>query len=121
AQLSVEICGAGVALELIFGGTYRAWVVLVVVLVWLVLWRQTFGRIENATAMLGLITLVFAVAAVKVHPDYRMALRHALPRGSGGGGARYWFIAVSIIGATVSPYLLYFYSAGAVEDKWDTS
>jgi Mn2+/Fe2+ NRAMP family transporter len=28
-------------------------------------------------------------------------------------------MAVSIIGASVSPYLFYFYSAGAVEDHWD--
>ena len=35
--------------------------------------------------------------------------------------ARYWFIAVSILGATISPYLFLFYSSGAVEDKWDES
>jgi len=28
-------------------------------------------------------------------------------------------MAVSILGASVSPYLFYFYSAGAVEDEWD--
>jgi Mn2+/Fe2+ NRAMP family transporter len=33
--------------------------------------------------------------------------------------AKYWFTAVSIIGASVSPYLFYFYSAGAIEDGWD--
>jgi Mn2+/Fe2+ NRAMP family transporter len=30
-------------------------------------------------------------------------------------------MAVSIIGASVSPYLFYFYSAGAIEDHWDES
>src|SRR4051812_44323777 len=120
AQLSVEIGGAGVAIELLFGGTYKLWVIFVAVFVWLVLWLQTFDRIEHATAILGLFTLVFAVAAVKAHPDYSAVARSALP-GYDGGGARYWFIAVSIIGATISPYLLYFYSAGAVEDKWDES
>jgi Mn2+/Fe2+ NRAMP family transporter len=30
---------------------------------------------------------------------------------------RYWFIATSIIGATVSPYLVNFYSSGCVEEK----
>jgi Mn2+/Fe2+ NRAMP family transporter len=33
----------------------------------------------------------------------------------------YWFITVSILGATISPYLMYFYSSGAVEDEWDES
>jgi Mn2+/Fe2+ NRAMP family transporter len=33
--------------------------------------------------------------------------------------ARYWFLAVSILGATITPYLFYFYSSGALEDGWD--
>jgi len=32
--------------------------------------------------------------------------------------ARYWFLVVSIIGASDSPYLMFFYSSGAVEDEW---
>jgi Mn2+/Fe2+ NRAMP family transporter len=33
--------------------------------------------------------------------------------------ARYWFIAVSILGATISPYLYFFYASGAIEDEWN--
>jgi Mn2+/Fe2+ NRAMP family transporter len=33
----------------------------------------------------------------------------------------YLFLAVSIIGATIAPYLFLFYSSGAIEDKWDKS
>src|SRR4051794_6745522 len=35
AQLSVEIGGAGVAIELLFGGTYKIWSIFVAVFVWL--------------------------------------------------------------------------------------
>jgi Mn2+/Fe2+ NRAMP family transporter len=35
--------------------------------------------------------------------------------------SRYWFMAVSLLGAVISPYLFYFYSSGAVEDDWDES
>jgi len=35
--------------------------------------------------------------------------------------ARYGFLTVSILGATISPYLMYFYSSGAIEEKWDRS
>jgi Mn2+/Fe2+ NRAMP family transporter len=35
--------------------------------------------------------------------------------------ARYWYIAVGLLGAVISPYLFYFYSSGAVEDEWDES
>src|SRR4051812_21179556 len=41
AQLSVEIGGAGVAIELLVGGTYRLWVIVIAAFVWFVLWRQT--------------------------------------------------------------------------------
>src|SRR5581483_2757963 len=33
----------------------------------------------------------------------------------------YWFTAVSILGASISPYLFLFYSSGAIEDKWNQS
>jgi Mn2+/Fe2+ NRAMP family transporter len=31
----------------------------------------------------------------------------------------YWFVAVSILGASISPYLFFFYSSGAIEDEWN--
>jgi Mn2+/Fe2+ NRAMP family transporter len=33
--------------------------------------------------------------------------------------AHYWFGAVSILGASISPYLYFFYSSGAIEDEWN--
>src|SRR5207245_2244019 len=79
SQLSVEIGGAGVALELLFGGTYRLWALAIAFIAWLILWYQTFERIEHATALLGLVTLVFAVAALQVHPNYAAIARSAVP------------------------------------------
>ena len=32
--------------------------------------------------------------------------------------ARYWFIAVGIIGVLFEPFMLNFYASGAVEEKW---
>jgi Mn2+/Fe2+ NRAMP family transporter len=42
-----------------------------------------------------------------------------VPSLPGDDKAKYWFVAVSILGASISPYLMYFYSSGAVEDEWD--
>jgi Mn2+/Fe2+ NRAMP family transporter len=42
----------------------------------------------------------------------------ALPSLPAHDHARYWYLAVSILGASVSPYLVVFYSAGAIEDGW---
>ena len=35
--------------------------------------------------------------------------------------SHYWFVAVSVLGASISPYLYYFYCSGAIEEKWDTT
>ena len=63
----------------------------------------------------------FIVAAVKLHPDWGSAAHGLLPTFPGDQKAKYGFIAVSILGASVSPHLMYFYCSGAIEDKWDAS
>src|SRR5207302_6291111 len=68
--------------------------------------------------LLGLITLVYVVAAVKMGPDWTAAARNLLPSLPGHDRAHYWFLAVSILGATMSPFMFNFYSSGAVEDDW---
>src|SRR5437867_3367363 len=88
-------------------------------LIWVFLWRSTFKTIENGTSLLGLITLCFVVAAIWHHPPVHEVLAGSLPSMPTQDPAKYWFIAVSIIGAVIAPYLFYFYSSGAVEDEWD--
>jgi Mn2+/Fe2+ NRAMP family transporter len=61
------------------------------------------------------------VGALKLHTPLSEVGSHLLPSLPHQDSAQYWFMAVSIIGASVSPYLFYFYSAGAVEDHWDES
>jgi Mn2+/Fe2+ NRAMP family transporter len=45
-------------------------------------------------------------------------LRGAVPSLPQHDSTHYWFIAVSILGASISPYLFFFYSSGAIEDNW---
>jgi Mn2+/Fe2+ NRAMP family transporter len=61
------------------------------------------------------------VGAVKLHPDYGSVALGALPTLPHSDVAKYWFTAVSILGASISPYLYYFYCSGAIEEKWDES
>jgi Mn2+/Fe2+ NRAMP family transporter len=93
----------------------------VALLGWALLWKGTFGFIEKGVSILGLVTLCFVVAAVKLNPDWKQVAAAALPSLPDHDRAHYWFIAVSIIGASISPYLFLFYSSGAIEDKWDRS
>ncbi len=119
--LMAELGGVAMAFQLATGVRFPWWILPVGLATWLLLWRGTFGLIEKGVSVLGLVTLTFVVAAVKVHPDYG-ALAHALlPSGPPQQPAHYGFVAVSVLGASVSPYLFFFYSAGAVEDRWDVS
>ena len=97
----------------------RWWAVPIAFVGWFVLWNGNFGVIEKGVALLGLITLGFLVAAIKLHPHYSELLRGAWPTLPKQERAHYWFLAVSIIGSIIAPYLLNFYSSGAVEDKWN--
>lgn len=119
--LGAEIGGVCIALQLVTGISFRWWAIPVAFAIWLLLWKGTFGLIENGVALLGLVTLSFVVASFKLRPslpDLGTGLLPSLPHQD---TPHYLFIAVSILGAIISPYLFYFYSSGAVEDKWDKS
>jgi Mn2+/Fe2+ NRAMP family transporter len=115
-----EIGGVCLALELATGIGVRWWAVLVAVVGWLLLWRGTFEIVEQGTAMIGLVSLSFLVAAIKLHPSWTHLAAAFIPSTPTHDRARYWYLAVSIMGASVSPYLAVFYSSGAIEDNWTT-
>jgi Mn2+/Fe2+ NRAMP family transporter len=119
--LASEIGGVSLALQLATGIRFQWWAPVVALAVWLLLWAHNFGLVEKGASLLGLVTLVFVVAAFKLHVPLSAVGAHVLPSLPQHDTARYWFMAVSIIGASVSPYLFYFYSAGAIEDQWDES
>jgi Mn2+/Fe2+ NRAMP family transporter len=119
--LASEIGGVSLALQFVTGVPFRWWAPVVAIAVWLLLWAHNFSVVEKGASILGLVTLVFVVAALKLHVPMTEIGSHALPSLPRQDAAQYWFMAVSIIGASVSPYLFYFYSAGAIEDHWDES
>lgn len=119
--LSAEIGGASLALELMTGISMRIWAIPVTFIVWLLLWRGTFGVIENGVAMLGMVTLSFVFAAYRLHPQWAEVGRGFIPHFSSHDPARYAYFGVSILGATISPYMVSFYSSGAIEEKWKTT
>jgi Mn2+/Fe2+ NRAMP family transporter len=119
--LAAEIGGVCIALELLTGIRLQWWALPVAFAIWLLLWKGTFGVIEKGVSLLGLVTVVFIVGAWKLHPAWHDVGATLLPTLPAYDKARYWFMAVSILGASISPYLFYFYSSGAIEDKWDES
>lgn len=119
--LAAEIGGVAIAIKLISGAGAQ-WMLLPVGLaVWLVLWFSGFGIIEYGIGILGLVTTSFVISAWRLGPDTGDLARALLPSLPDHDRVRYWFFAVSIVGATVSPYLVNFYSSGCVEEKMTES
>lgn len=117
--LAAEIGGVCIALELATGISFPWWAIPVAFVIWLVIWKGTFGVIEKGVSMLGLITLCFVVGAVMINPPWTQVAQSALPSFPKHDSVHYWFAAVAILGASISPYLYFFYSSGAIEDEWN--
>ena len=119
--LVAELGGIALSFQILTGVRFPWWAIPVSLAVWLLMWKGSFKLIENGASLLGLVTISFIVAAIKLHPDWSAAASGFMPQMHTDHEARYGFIAVSILGASISPYLMYFYSSGAIEDKWDES
>ena len=116
--LAAEIGGMCIALQLLTGISFRWWAIPAGLAVWIFLWKGTFGMIENGVSLVGMLTLVFVVGAIRLNPPLRELAEGLVPTVPDKDPVRYGFLAVSILGATISPYLLNFYSTGAVEEDW---
>jgi Mn2+/Fe2+ NRAMP family transporter len=115
--LAAEIGGAATALTLLTGYQWEWFVIPVGAAVWAVLWWCGFGVIEYGLGLLGLVTLSFVVSAWRLRPALGSLTASLIPTLPRHHHAQYAFFAVSILGATVSPYLLNFYASGTIEEK----
>lgn len=120
--LAAELGGVALALQLATGLSYLLWVPVAAVAVWLVLWRMRFELMERVFGLAGLALLVFAVALFALPTDWA-ELGHGALRVSPGGetSSVYWFVAVALFASTVSPYEVFFFSSGGVEERWSAA
>ncbi len=119
--LVIELAGMALVLQILTHLSYLWWYPLVALLIAAVLWFASFDFVENSASLLGLSILIFVVCALKLAPPWGEVARQAvLPQIPGGQGlAAYGFAAVSLIGAFMTPFETYFYSSGAIEERWD--
>jgi Mn2+/Fe2+ NRAMP family transporter len=119
--LAAEIGGAAIAVKMLTAIGFQWWIVPIALLAWAALWLLGFSAIEYGLGLLGLVTLSFVYAAWQLGPGMRDVGASFIPSLPTHHHTRYAFLAVSIVGATVSPYLLNFYSAGAIEEEMNES
>jgi Mn2+/Fe2+ NRAMP family transporter len=121
--LTAEVAGIAIALQLATDVNYLLWLPLTALLVWLVIWRVKFTLMENVFGLMGLAMIVMAVAVWQLHPDWSQlwhgASHPTVP--SGEGHATYFYYAIALFGAAMTPYEVFFFSSGAVEERWTRS
>jgi manganese transport protein len=116
---AAEIGGVAICLQLLSGLPYRLLILLAVLGLVFSSWVLPFRWIERVFGYGGLCLLVFAVAAVKLHPEWSQVAHGFVPGShSGGSLSIYLYFVVGLLGAAMTPYEVYFYSSGVVEDRW---
>ncbi|MGV0676151.1 MULTISPECIES: Nramp family divalent metal transporter [Mycolicibacterium] len=120
--LTAEIGGVALALQLASDVGRMLWIPVAAVAVWLVIWRVKFSVMENTAGLAGLCLIVFAVAVFALQPHWgelaHQAVQPAIPESE--SSAMYWYYAIALFGAAMTPYEVFFFSSGAVEEHWKT-
>jgi Mn2+/Fe2+ NRAMP family transporter len=118
--MCAEIGGVALVFQLVSGISPMLWIPLAGFGVWIVVWRAKFSAMENVTGLFGLGLIVFAVSVFLLHPNWgELASQTFLPRLQPGEDATtYWYFAIGLFGAAMTPYEVFFFSSGGVEEGW---
>jgi Mn2+/Fe2+ NRAMP family transporter len=114
--LAAEVGGAAIVLQLLFDLNVSTLILLVVIALVLIVYFVPFGGIERIFGYLGCALLVYVAAAVHLKPDWHQVGSGLVP--SWHSSALYAYFVVGVVGAALVPYEVYFYSSGAIEDRW---
>jgi manganese transport protein len=116
--LAAEVGGMALALQLLSGLPYRALIGVGILALAIVIWVAPFEWIERIFGYGGLALLVFAVGAIKLHPDWGHVAHGFVPHMNTPEPLIYAYFAIGLLGAAMTPYEVYFYSSGVVEEGW---
>ena len=118
--LIAELAGVALAIELLSGTPYLVWIPIVASATFILVWRVPSEVLERVYGVLGLALLSFVLAVWKLGPDWG-SLGHQIlhpPLPTGEGLPTYFFFAVVMLGAQMTPYEVIFFSSSAVEKRW---
>ncbi|GAB2999070.1 divalent metal cation transporter [Amycolatopsis acidiphila] len=118
--LTAEIGGVALTLQLATSLPHLLWVPLAGFAVWVVLWRVKFELMEQIFGFAGLALVVFVIALFALHPpwgSFASDVVHSSPP-DGENWGTYGYMAVSLFASALTPYEVFFFSSGGVEEKW---
>ncbi len=114
--LAAEVGGAAIVLQLLFNIKVGTMILLAVIGLVLIVYFVPFDGIERIFGYLGCALLVYVAAAVHLKPNWHNVSQGLIP--SWHPSALYAYFVVGVVGAAMVPYEVYFYSSGAIEDRW---
>jgi manganese transport protein len=118
--LIAEVAGVALSFQLASDVNYLLWIPLAGFAVWIVLWRVKFSTMETVFGLMGLALVVVLVTVIELHPDWgglwHQARVPSVPAGE--GHPTYFYYAIALFGAAMTPYEVFFFSSGAVEERW---
>ena len=116
--LAAELGGVAIALQLLSGLEYRMLIAVATLGFIVVIWAVKLDWVERIFGYGGLCLLAFAVAAVKLGPDWAKVGKGFIPHISQNNPWLYLYFVVGLLGSAMTPYEVYFYSSGGIEDRW---
>ena len=105
--LACEIGGVAIVLQLLSGPPYRGLILTAVIALMVIIWVTSFQWIERLFGYGGLCMLAFAVAAVKVGPDWAQVGKGFVPHIAQNNTTLYLYFVVGLLGAAMTPYEVY--------------
>ena len=121
---AAEIGGMALVLKMLFGTNYYLMIIAGAAFIGLVTWFVKLDWIERVFGLLGLLMCVFIASALWSAPNWADIARGVIPglpvADTGMDYANYAYFAVAMLSSIMLPYEVYFYSSGAVEDRWTT-
>jgi Mn2+/Fe2+ NRAMP family transporter len=120
---AAETGGVALILRLLFGGNYFLLVVVALIFFLVVVWFLSFQAIERVFGLLGLLMLVFVMAAAYLENDWGPVAAGFIPSVPSVETSNEYFVyayfVVALLSSIMLPYETYFYAAGALEDGWN--
>jgi manganese transport protein len=119
--LVAELGGVVITLRLLSGLPYGLLVPVAALAMVVMILSLPFDWLERIFGYGGLGLVVFVLLALQLHPDWHQAALGLIPGIDRAQPALYIYFAVGILATSVSPYEVYFYSSGGIEDGWKPS
>jgi manganese transport protein len=119
---TAEIGGMAMILKLLWGGSYRLFIIVAFLTLILSAWFIPFKWIERVFGLMGLLMGVYVLSAILMKPDWSKVAAGLIPNipslKNTQEGLVWIFFIISFMSSIMLPYETYFYASGGIEDRW---